>query len=502
MAILRVKSGPNKGKAYEIREENVVLGRDAAGGVQIMDQGVSRQHAEIFRIGEMFFIKDLDSRNHTFVNEKPIKEEILRIGDQVRVGNTVLVFEDKFSILRDSNRILTDDPAVGHMASPSSTIQLRLTNLVKGKEAGEVQESSESKNLNVLFHLAYIISEERDLSRLLGRAAELVAQALAADHLYILWQKGDTSDDYEVIGRFDRDSENGAGAFVSRSIIKDCLKFGRSILTADASLDKHFNAMASVVMKQLRSVICVPIHIRGKNLGVLYVYSKRAEAFSPEDLELASAIGIQLGTTIGLLKMVRASDKFFRNSIKTLVSAIDLRNPETRGKSERVATYCLAIAKELGLETHEVRNAWLAGMLHDIGSIPMSDKERQQTLTLQTKKNHYARDLIKQVPDLEAILPALEQQNERFDGSGSPEGKKGNEICLLGRLLGLALVFDSLLYHGSAGGEEMTVKDALLKLKETTDRQFDREIVNALFRAYRNGKLFNLEEEFFEVPIS
>ena len=49
MAILRVKSGPNKGKAYEIREENVVLGRDAAGGVQIMDQGVSRQHAEIFR---------------------------------------------------------------------------------------------------------------------------------------------------------------------------------------------------------------------------------------------------------------------------------------------------------------------------------------------------------------------------------------------------------------------------------------------------------------------
>jgi HD-GYP domain-containing protein (c-di-GMP phosphodiesterase class II) len=141
-------------------------------------------------------------------------------------------------------------------------------------------------------------------------------------------------------------------------------------------------------------------------------------------------------------------------------------------------------------------------MLHDIGSIPMSDKERQQALTLETKKNHYARDLLKQVPDLEAILPAIEQQNERFDGSGSPEGKKGNEICLLGRILGLGLLFDSLLYHGSAGGEEMTVKDALLKLKETTDRQFDREIVNALFRAYRNGKLFNLEEEFFEVPIN
>jgi len=502
MAILRVKTGPNKGKMYEVREESLQVGRDVPNGIQVMDQGVSRRHAEILRIGEMFFIRDLESRNGTFVNEKPVKEEILRVGDQVRIGSTIMVFEDKQAYLKDSSQVITEEPAAARTDRPRSTIQLRVTHVARDREAPEAEGSLESRNLNVLLNLAYITSEEKDLSRLLQRSADLVGKAFGADHLYILWVKGEPGASYEILGRFDQEGESATAACVSHSIVKDCLKFGRSILTSDATLDQQFNAMASVVMKQLRSVICVPIQLLGQNVGVLYVYSKKPEAFSSEGLELASVVGIQLGVTIGLLKMVRASDKFFRDSVKTMVSAIETRNPATRGKSQRVATYCLAIAKELGLDTNEVRNAWLAGMLHDIGSIPMSDKEREQPLTLETRKNHYARELLKQVSVMATILPAIEQQNERFDGSGSPEGKKGNEISVLGRALGLALEFDGLLYHGSAGGEEMTVKDALLKLKETADHRFDREVVNALFRAYRNGKLFNQEEEFFEVPIS
>jgi HD-GYP domain-containing protein (c-di-GMP phosphodiesterase class II) len=159
------------------------------------------------------------------------------------------------------------------------------------------------------------------------------------------------------------------------------------------------------------------------------------------------------------------------------------------------------VAKDLGLDTPAVRNAWLAGMLHTIGSIPLTEKDLQQALTLEPKKNRYAREILAKVPDLQAILPAVEQQSERNDGSGSPEGKKGEEISILGRVLGLALALDKELYHGGAGGEELTVKDALIKLRDMADKQFSREVVNALLRAYRNGKLFNQDEEFFEVPL-
>lgn len=111
MAILRVKSGPQKGSVFEIEGDSVVLGREAGGQVQILDQGISRQHAEIFRIGEMYFIQDLKSRNGTYVNDQRISEEILRIGDQIAVGNTVLVFEDRLAMRRDAEKIFTPEAA-------------------------------------------------------------------------------------------------------------------------------------------------------------------------------------------------------------------------------------------------------------------------------------------------------------------------------------------------------------------------------------------------------
>jgi response regulator RpfG family c-di-GMP phosphodiesterase len=96
----------------------------------------------------------------------------------------------------------------------------------------------------------------------------------------------------------------------------------------------------------------------------------------------------------------------------------------------------------------------------------------------------------------------VESQNERWDGSGSPEGKRGDTIPTLGRILGLALELDGKLHKNSEEGGEMTIKDALLKLKDTADRQFDKETLNALFKAYRNARLFNQEEEFFEIPLN
>ncbi len=506
MAILRVKAGPHKGKVFEIRDENLVMGRDVTDGVQILDQGVSRRHAEIFRIGEMFFIRDLDSRNGTFVNEKTISEELLRVGDQVRVGNTIMVFEDKQAHLRDSSRILSEEAmpvgSVQEAISPSATIHLATTLMDSSRPASIPEKTAESRHLRLLLVTATIIAEERDLSRLLSRTAEVLGQHLGADHVYVLWAKEEVEDAFEILGRYDKPGlEAGAGC-VSRGIVRDCTRHGRAVLTSDAAADSQFNNMATVVMRQLRSVICIPITLLGKTRGVLYIYSGNSEAFSAEDLELSTAVGIQLGTTIGFLKVVRNSDKFFRNSIRALVSGIEMRNPATKGRSERVASFCISIAKELGLDTHGVRNAWLAGMLHDIGSIPLTDKDRDQTLTLDPKKNHFARELLKSMPGLEEILPAVEGQNERWDGTGSPEGKKGDEVPVLARILGIALELDRNLYHGAQGSEEMTIKDALLKIREMTDRAFDRNTVNALLRAYRNGRLFDQEEEFFEAPLS
>jgi HD-GYP domain-containing protein (c-di-GMP phosphodiesterase class II) len=506
MAVLRVKSGMNTGKIFDISAETLVLGRDVSEGdksVQVLDQGVSRKHAEIFRIGEMFFIRDLESRNGTFVNDESISEVVLRIGDQIRIGNTVLIFEDRGSRLLDSRHVMVDDAAVkAGQANPSATIQFRLTKTIGGKERPP-SPNRESRNLEALVGISHIIAEEKDLSRILSRAAELIGTTLDADNALIFSLKppGNGDSEFELLARFDRSSDvEDVG--VSRSIIRDCLEYNRSVLTSDAGLDSRFNAMASVVMRGIKSVICVPIASLGKSLGVLYIANgRRAEAFTAEDLELASAVGIQLGITMQLLRMVHNSDQFFRNSIRTLVAAIDMRDPARKGNAQRVATYCMAMAKELGWNTGGIRNAWLAGMLHEIGAIPLSEQDRDARFLTQTKKNFYAKELLKEIAGLEDVLPAVVQQSERWDGSGAPEGKRGEEITPLARVLGLACEFDELLLHGGANGKEMSVKEALLKVKDSADRLFDRSTVNALLIAYRNGILFNQEAGFFETPI-
>ena len=97
MPTIRIKTGANAGQVFEVGEAPLIVGRDDRAEIQVLDQGISRRHAEVFRMGEMYFIRDLDSRNGTFVNEERVKEELLRDGDEVRIGSTILVFDDHVS---------------------------------------------------------------------------------------------------------------------------------------------------------------------------------------------------------------------------------------------------------------------------------------------------------------------------------------------------------------------------------------------------------------------
>jgi pSer/pThr/pTyr-binding forkhead associated (FHA) protein len=513
MVVIRVKSGTEKGRIYELGGETTLIGRERSGTIQILDQGVSRKHAQILRIGELYFIQDLSSRNGTFVNDEKVNEVVLRFGDRIQIGNTTLIFEDRLARLRDSQEILIDDSngqKPEEVFKPSSTLQIPLMETSVGKFAQrppEDAEPPESRRLGALMRISQIIGTELNLSKILNESARRLADAVDADNVFILTIKVDGGasenggiNSLEIIGRYDR-SEDVHNEGASRSIIRYCLESGRAVLTSDAGMDARFHAMASVVMKRIRSVICVPITGLGKHIGVLYLSnSRKSEAFHGEDLELVSAAGCQLGTIVQLLQLVNRSDAIFRASIRTLVSAIEMRNPATEGQAERIASLCLAIAKELDWTTQRCRDAWLAGMLFDVGSIPLSDRDREAQFTLDTRKNHYAKALLNKMVGMEAILPAVLQQKERWDGSGSPEGTKGDEIDLLGQVLGLACEFESLLRSGGANGVPLSEKEALLRIGKSADVQFQGQLVNALYLAYRRDKLFRQEVTFFEVP--
>ena len=143
-----------------------------------------------------------------------------------------------------------------------------------------------------------------------------------------------------------------------------------------------------------------------------------------------------------------------------------MRTPKSKGKSERVATFSAAIARGLGLTNDEARDLWIAGLLHDIGAIAVGQDELEKAVNIEERKIKLAVELLEKLPELKDFATAITHHNERLDGTGFPDGLKGDAVPREAEVVGLACVFDDLLNHGAEDGGELTVKEALIKARE------------------------------------
>ncbi|MBI3724244.1 FHA domain-containing protein [bacterium] len=518
MPIIRIKNGPHKGNEHEVKAETLVIGRDEnPDGIQILDQGISRRHAEIFRIGEMYFIRDLGSRNGTFVNEEKISEELLRVGDEIKIGSTVLLFEDRRAKTKSktSERVVADPKAFDAIAA-TTTISIDLN----AAEAADLvlepgQETQESRDLQVLYKVAKTIASERDLKGLARKVVRLAGAAVKADHGYIFIkhpEKGEltlggsyekTKDQSEAEpGSSDETTDPapdaaGEGPMISRTIVKRVLRFGRAIMSSDASLDDRFRDRGSVVMKQIRSVICAPLVAMDQLCGVLYLStSKIAEVFTTEDLELVTAIGVQAGMAIQGITLALAQEKNYLELVGSLVAAIEMRDPLSRGHSERVSTYASGIAQALGLSRSRNRRVQLAALLHNIGSIFLDPGElaKSDDIGIDKKRIDLAGKLLEKMHGMSFLLPAVKHHKERWDGKGYPDALAGEDIPLEARIIGVANDFDKLIESAAEKGEQLDTKDAVARLVSSGVSSYDPKVLEALMLAHREGWLYEPPE--------
>src|SRR5579872_1950984 len=92
-ARLEAVSGPLKGKLFSLTTGEVSIGRDPSNEISLLDSLVSRRHCVIRKESDAFRLLDLESRNNTFVSGVPVRDRVLVPGDQIRVGNSVLIFQ-------------------------------------------------------------------------------------------------------------------------------------------------------------------------------------------------------------------------------------------------------------------------------------------------------------------------------------------------------------------------------------------------------------------------
>jgi putative nucleotidyltransferase with HDIG domain len=482
MPQIRIKTGHQKGKVIQIDgDKPLILGRDAQATFQILDKGVSRAHAEIFRVGEMVFIRDLNSRNGSLVNGETIKEELLREGDLVRIGSTQIVFEST----RANRR--THDVEFDESDMLQSSLELKIEDLFA--EAPRALSSHGDQHFAVLCQATGLMHSESNESKRYELLLDLIQEHLPADHLYVFLKDDETGN---IIARAVRQKDTSAGVPISRTILKRVIAESKAIMTADAMKDDRFKTGDSIVLHHIRSVLCVPIQTPGGALGAIYaVNSRLAETFDPSDLELLSSICLQLGNLLGAQSLLLIRQRTFIGLAERLLQQLAGNVSDAIAHAERVSEYAAATAREMGLLDSEVLTAQLAGLLHDIGKLP-GIAGPDAVLERPGDVSHARRsaDMFKDVKGFDAVREAIADHHERFDGRGEQK-LKGESIPLIARIVAAADAFDHLIArfprHGSVEPDAAALREMFNEFEALGETQLDPDVIRAVMLAFRAG---------------
>jgi putative nucleotidyltransferase with HDIG domain len=187
----------------------------------------------------------------------------------------------------------------------------------------------------------------------------------------------------------------------------------------------------------------------------------------------------------------RAREKLqhgFLRTLEALAQTLEARDPYTEGHSRRTARYAVAIARVLGLDKRTVDTIEQAGLLHDFGKIGTPDAILWKTGPLTPAEEERIRQhpkvggrILAGIPFLEPAAVLVRQHHERYDGSGYPDGQKGDSIPLGSRILAVADALDALTtdrpYHRA-----LPWSAALQELQRSAGRHFDPTVVQSLAR--------------------
>lgn len=187
--------------------------------------------------------------------------------------------------------------------------------------------------------------------------------------------------------------------------------------------------------------------------------------------------------------------ELFIGTVRMLANAIDAKDPYTRGHSERVAFYSSVLAREMGMSDAEIENVHLSGLIHDVGKIGIEDRILRKPAALtdeeyEIMKQHPTKgaQILEAVPKLKALAGPGLQHHENVDGSGYPDGLKGDEIPLLGRMVSVADAFDAMTTDRPYS-KAMTFDAAVARLQFLSGKKFDSQCVDAMARAVASGDL-------------
>jgi putative nucleotidyltransferase with HDIG domain len=195
--------------------------------------------------------------------------------------------------------------------------------------------------------------------------------------------------------------------------------------------------------------------------------------------------------TIELDHALSSLEDAYRSTLKALTAALETRDAETHGHSERVVTFSLRLGRELGLDKDEMKSLEFGSLLHDIGKIGVPDAILRKPAKLTEEewmrmREHplHGQQILREIEFLEGAARVVAQHHEKWDGSGYPLGLRGEQIDLNARIFAVADAFDAMI-SDRVYRRGRSYEAAALELERWAGRQFDPKVVEAFHRVPR-----------------
>lgn len=255
--------------------------------------------------------------------------------------------------------------------------------------------------------------------------------------------------------------------------------------------DGKFIHEALVGYFSVNTLLVAPLLVSGRAVGVLVLFDDRdGHLFEGDDLELTLQMGNQAAIAIENVRMLddlKAASKNIEDAYDATLAgwarALELRDMDTEGHTQRVTRITLELAKKFGIDQDNLTHIYRGSLLHDIGKMGIPDgillkpgplNEFEQ----EVMRRHpvYAYEMLKPIEYLHPALEIPYCHHEKWDGTGYPRGLKGEDIPLSARIFAVVDVWDALS-HDRPYRKAWESEDVLMMIKRGASSHFDPQVV-------------------------
>lgn len=283
--------------------------------------------------------------------------------------------------------------------------------------------------------------------------------------------------------------ENGSHELVTRlfvgkkKISPDRVKVGEGIMGLVVEQGSVFSTLA-LEEKTDNRIICMPLTYGNKIIGA-FALSKldKERDFCDDDRFLLKDLSSQIAIALENYRLSADAEQTYVETIIALAMAVEARDQYTRGHTNRVGEYCNKLAKAFNLDDKTIKMLNDASNLHDIGKIGIPDEilRKASPLTAEEMKLVYehsiiGENIIKPIRSLSELCDLVRHHHERLDGSGYPDGIKGEQISLPLHIMIVADCFDAMTSNRPYR-KAMSFEDAKKELQRYAGIRYDKQVV-------------------------